>query len=677
MRGGMSKVYYLVVGLFFVANLSAFCQNQQLADSLAAIYQKNTLEGTARLDLLRKLAFNEVKDLARALRYAEELIRLARQAGNYPSLHSGYLQKGNKKRLLGNLDEALEAYIKSAEAAKKTAYSLGEGTAYMAIADLYSISGNHANAMTYYDKAIAILKNADNSVLLGSAFLNAGDEYLSHKNYKSALLYFSESGKIFDKANYKIGKAYNLGNIGMVYANTGKNELAEKNINEAIQLLEELKDVYPISVYLLSMADIYLDKGHQSVALTYAQRSLTLAQRYGLKQQISDANLKLSKIYETAGDSGRSLAYYKRHIVYRDSVNNVKSIQKMADLRTDYEIAQKQVEVDLLNQEKKNQRIILISLFIILGLGAIILVTLYRYNNALKQQKAEIDRKSSQLETSLTDLRTTQTQLVQREKMASLGELTAGIAHEIQNPLNFVTNFSDLSTDLLDELKEEALANRTDDVLAIANDLSLNLAKIAHHGGRASAIVRGMLEHSRSSTGEQRPTDLNALANEYLKIAYHGLLVKDNDFACELVKEFDPDLPQLSIVPQEIGRVLLNLYTNAFYAVQQQRRALQAKPSGELTPYQCILTIKSMRINGYVQLRVGDNGTGIPEPIRAKIFQPFFTTKPTGEGTGLGLSLSYDIITKGHGGDLMVNSQEGKGSEFIIQLPITTPGTQS
>jgi two-component system NtrC family sensor kinase len=661
------KAYYILIGFFLFTSTHTAGQDQKVADSLVIIYQNNTLNGNAKLDLLRELAFNEVNDLKRALQYAEELISLSKQEGDYTYLHRGYYQKGNKQRLLGTLDEALDSYIKSAEAARKAGYTLGEGKAYTGIADLYSISNNHKNAMVYYDKAIAILRKSKDPITLGSAILNAGDEFLTHKNYKAALQYFYESGAIFDKANYPIGKAYNLGNIGMVYANTGKNILAEENINDAIRILEELKDFYPISVYLLSMADIYLEKGDQPTALAYAIKSLKIAYRYGLKQQISDANLKLSEIHEKAGNTGQSLTHYKDYILYRDSVNSIKAVQKMADLRTDYEISQKQIEVDLLNQEKRSQRIKLISLFIILGLAAVIVTILYWYNTVLQQQKKEINHKSSQLEQSLANLHATQSQLIQKEKMASLGELTAGIAHEIQNPLNFVTNFSDLSTELIEELKEETRAERLDDVLAIADDLTINLQKIAHHGGRASAIVRGMLEHSRSSTGERQSTNLNTMTNEYLKIAYQGLRAKDKDFNCELRTDFDPKLPPMEIMPQEIGRVLLNLYNNAFYTLRERMRLGQAD-------YQPTLTVVTRRVGNGLELEVKDNGMGIPDGVKGKIFQPFFTTKPTGEGTGLGLSLSYDIITKAHGGTLSVISEEGVGSAFTILLPIPGPG---
>jgi len=381
------KAYYYLIGFLCFIIRVASAQDQKVADSLARIYQQNIPDDTAKLELLRNLSFNEIKDLKLALQYAEELITLSGQQGNDLYLHRGYFQKGNKKRLLGDLEEALDAYFKSVEAAGKANFTRGEGSAYGAIADIYSLSNNHPNAMLYYDKAIATLRKTDDPVALGAAISNAGDEFLNNNIYDSALLYFRESEKIFEKVDYLTGKGYSLGNIGMVYANIGNNTLAEKNINEAIRILEESGDYYPICVYLISMSDIYLGKADEVKALDYALRSLELARQYGLKEQISDANLKLSELYERAGNTGESLGYYKQHIAYRDSVNNIKSVQKMADLRTNYEVSQKQIEVDLLNQQRRNQRVVLISLFIILGLITILLGTLYWYYRTISREK--------------------------------------------------------------------------------------------------------------------------------------------------------------------------------------------------------------------------------------------------------------------------------------------------
>ncbi|WP_128548394.1 two-component regulator propeller domain-containing protein [Larkinella soli] len=277
-------------------------------------------------------------------------------------------------------------------------------------------------------------------------------------------------------------------------------------------------------------------------------------------------------------------------------------------------------------------------------------------------QKEEIETQRDHLEEMLTKLQTTQDQLIQKEKMASLGELTAGIAHEIKNPLNFVNNFSEVSIELIDELENlpGPDPDAENDILAYLKD---NLRKILAHGRRADAIVRGMLEHSRASTGEPEPTDINNLADEFLRLAYQGQRSKDAGFQAELTTSFDRDIGKIEVVPQDIGRVLLNLYSNAFYALHEKQQLLGSRYTGHLW-------VSTQRRNGELEIRVRDNGTGIPDAVREKIFQPFFTTKPAGEGTGLGLSLSYEIITKGHGGTLEARNLGGEGSEFVVRIPV-------
>ncbi|NJO24960.1 MAG: two-component sensor histidine kinase [Bacteroidia bacterium] len=274
-----------------------------------------------------------------------------------------------------------------------------------------------------------------------------------------------------------------------------------------------------------------------------------------------------------------------------------------------------------------------------------------------------LEAAKQQVEKTLTDLKQAQTQLVQSEKMASLGELTAGIAHEIQNPLNFVNNFSDVSNELLDEMQEELAKGNIDDAMAIVADVKQNLEKINHHGKRADGIVKGMLQHSRSSTGQKEMTDINALTDEYLRLAYHGLRAKDKSFNAKFETHFDNTIDKINIIPQDIGRVILNLINNAFYAVTEKRKE-------NMEGFEPTVTVTTAKLNGNIEIRVKDNGIGIQQKVLDKIFQPFFTTKPTGQGTGLGLSLAYDIVTKGHGGELKVETKEGEGSEFIILLPV-------
>ncbi|HLF62891.1 MAG TPA: ATP-binding protein, partial [Saprospiraceae bacterium] len=318
----------------------------------------------------------------------------------------------------------------------------------------------------------------------------------------------------------------------------------------------------------------------------------------------------------------------------------------------------------------------------------------------LEQKRKAIEEANVALQKSLEELKAAQAQLIQSEKMASLGELTAGIAHEIQNPLNFVNNFSEVNKELLVEMKDEIGKGNLDEVKAIAADVIANEEKINHHGKRADAIVKGMLQHSRTSTGVKEPTDINALADEYLRLAYHGLRAKDKSFNATMKTDFDENIGLINVIPQDIGRVILNLITNAFYAVTEKSRTTNGdkqstvhspqsavighqqssiihhpsvfsqKPEAS-SQYEPTVTVSTKKLKDTVEVRVADNGNGIQQHVLDKIFQPFFTTKPTGQGTGLGLSLSYDIV-KAHGGELKVETEESNGAEFIITLPINS-----
>lgn len=290
----------------------------------------------------------------------------------------------------------------------------------------------------------------------------------------------------------------------------------------------------------------------------------------------------------------------------------------------------------------------------------------------VNERTIELTMQKEELQKTIQELKSTQNQLIQSEKMASLGELTAGIAHEIQNPLNFVNNFSEVSAELCQELEEEIEKVTIPEgdkeyIKGIIADLSQNQQKITHHGKRADSIVKGMLQHSRTSSGEKEPVDINALADEYMRLAYHGLRAKDKEFNAALLTDFDVNIGKINVMPQDLGRVFLNLFTNAFYAVAEKKRTLAA--SGKLNDYKPEVKISTKKFGGKVYIRISDNGTGMPEHVKAKIFQPFFTTKPTGQGTGLGLSMSYDIVTVGHGGVLDVDTVEGEKTEFKLTLP--------
>ncbi len=407
----------IAICFFFLILIQSHAQNQKIADSLLLIYKKNKfLNDTIKMELLRNLSFNEVSNSALGLKYADELIALSNSKKNYLYLYRGYYQKGNKQQFVGDLNKALDAFIKSVEAAIKAKYNVGQGTAYMAIADVYSVMGNAVNAEIYYNKSILILRKTDNNIALASCLLNAGDEYLKNKKYDLALKYFNESITIFKKSNYKMGIAYNLGEIGKVYFNQGKINLAKKNINQSIQMLEELKDYYGISDYLLNLSDITIQQNHQKEALEYAKRSLELAQKYGLKDQVSQSNLKLSELYQKAGNSSESFKHYKNHIAYRDSVTNLKAIQQMADLRTNHEVSQKQIEVDLLEKDSeikqlkvKRQKNIIYATAISTFLILLLAIGLFRRYQFIKKTKSIIEEEKNRSDNLLLNILPEQT----------------------------------------------------------------------------------------------------------------------------------------------------------------------------------------------------------------------------------------------------------------------------
>lgn len=397
------RAYYLLIALYLIIQTTS-AQDQKIADSLAVVYRENRLTGTDKLELLRNLSFNELNDYELSLRYAEELIELSELENNNIYLCRGYFLKGDKHRKAGDLDLALKVFFKSSDAAVEAEFTEGEGYAYMSIADVYSNMGNSSNAELYYDKSIQILRSLNDSTTLATALLNAGDEFLRAEKYADALRYFEESGVIFRKVNYLVGIAYNLGATGMVYAELEKDDLAKANINKAIAILEELKDYYPISVYLTYMSDIYLRQNDSSSALAYANKSLELATTYGLKEQISEANLQLSMLYEKAGNTEESYKYYKNHIAYRDTVNNIVAVQQMANLRTDFEVSQKQSEVDLLNQKRKNQRIINTASAITSVLISLLAIALYRRYIFTKKTNILIEKEKNRSDTLLLNI---------------------------------------------------------------------------------------------------------------------------------------------------------------------------------------------------------------------------------------------------------------------------------
>ena len=387
-KSTIKKTYFLI-GFFCLLTANSFSQNQKKSDSLEIVYLKNDFEPHEKLKLLKALAESET-DLDAKLKYSAELIDYAQKLDSFNYVFSGYLQKGNALRLKSDLTKAIENYFKAAKIAEDKNLKTKQGSINIAIADVYSIMNNHANAVLYYKKALLILDKKKDAFTLAAAQLNLGDEYFKQNKLDSSLYYYNKSGKIFEMLNSAIGKAYNIGNVGLVYAKKGENIKAEKNLNMAIKMLTKLGDFSPICEYLVSMSDIYASKGQNIKAINYVLRSLNLAKKYKFKNQISEAYLKLSKLYEKSGKISKSFAYYKKHIIFKDSVNNIKNVQEMANLRTKFEVSQKQIEVDLLNTQKKTQKIIAISIGIALILIVLLAFGLYRRNNFIKKSSKKL-----------------------------------------------------------------------------------------------------------------------------------------------------------------------------------------------------------------------------------------------------------------------------------------------
>jgi two-component system, NtrC family, sensor kinase len=414
------------------------------------------------------------------------------------------------------------------------------------------------------------------------------------------------------------------------------------------------------------MSAVFSKKGNPDSAIWYAKKVLDeKAGRFYPLGSLSAAQT-MARIYRGLSKTDSAYKYLEMTTTLKDSLFNREQTISAENLTFGEQEKEKELEASRLKFQNQ------LKLFALAGgltATLVIVLLLYRHNRQrqraygeLIEQQAATLREKGKTEEALADLKSTQSQLIQSEKMASLGELTAGIAHEIQNPLNFVNNFSELNKELIDELQTGLKSGDHAGAIAISDDIRENEQKISHHGKRADAIVKGMLQHSRQNAGQKESTDINALADEYLRLAYHGLRAKDKEFNTEMKIDFDESLGKINIIPQDIGRVLLNLYNNAFYAVSE-------KAKGQPAGYVPAISLRTKKTGDKLFLTIADNGTGIPQRVVGKIFQPFYTTKPTGKGTGLGLSLSYDII-KAHRGAITVNTTENEGCEFIVELPL-------
>ena len=683
----------LKITLLVLIPILAFAQPKETKiDSLYTVL-KNTANDTIRMDVSFQLAlyFNEINRDS-ALFYLEQSLPIAQKL-KLKIYEADILQNmGYVFYLIGNYPKALEFFLQALKITEDPSseknfiglpnQSKGQtasnarlnllGYVYLTMGHLYGATGNPDKQMSSYFQAKNIAETVQDKWLNILANMNLGSIYLRLNKLDSALLfeqtavgYFSKSENTVDKYSGNV-----LNTIGKIYQEKGNFDLAIDAFRKALKYSKLENNLAGLARIYISISNFYQTTNNPDSSLMYANKALEASKILDSSQGMANAYFSLSSVYNELNKTDSAFTYLKLATAISDSLNNVQrqNLLDYQNLSFDEQIRLRDLEDEKASYQNKIRTNALVG-----GLFTLLVIAFFLFRNNRQKQKAK-----QKIEHAYDQLKATQSQLIQSEKMASLGELTAGIAHEIQNPLNFVNNFSEVSNELIDEMDEELGKGDIAEAREIGKDIKQNLEKINHHGQRASSIVKGMLEHSRAGSGEKVPTDINVLCDEYLRLSYHGLRAKDKSFNADFKLEADESLPKINVVPQDIGRVLLNLINNAFYAVDKRAKEYPLPPKGgseergmEYKPTVVVSTSSSKSPSGDlgVKIVVKDNGNGIPSAIKDKIFQPFFTTKPTGSGTGLGLSLSYDIV-KAHGGTITVDSKESVGTEFIITIPI-------
>jgi signal transduction histidine kinase len=523
---------------------------------------------------------------------------------------------------------------------------------------LYANSNNYEKSWYYHLLGRQKAEESGNVPVQSVVNLTLNRVYLNLKKTDSALISIQRSYNEVMQSGYTRYLGSVLLNMGRTYAARGNIPLANEYYRKSLVASAEQGYFRGIVAADLLLADYYTSTGRRDSVFLYIRDGLSNAIHVNAPDLLLRSYTAFSHYYRSANNNDSIVKYQALMIKIKDSLFNDKQAQQFQNIDFDEQQRHQQVETAKKEFRAKWRMYSLLS-----GLLVFLFIALLLWRNSQHRKKANLllSKQKAELESTLLSLKETQRQLIQSEKMASLGELTAGIAHEIQNPLNFVNNFSDVNKELVDELKSELAVGNLNSAKEIADNIKENEEKIYQHGRRADAIVKGMLQHSRTSSGQKELTDINALTEEYLRLAYHGLRAKDKSFNAKFETNFDNTIGKINVVPQEIGRVILNLINNAFYAVNE-------KAKEHASGYDPTVIVSTQKIADKVLISVKDNGNGIPQSIVDKIFQPFFTTKPTGQGTGLGLSMAYDIV-KAHGGEIKVDTKEGEGCEFVIQLP--------
>lgn len=649
----MKKV--ILALLIFCSGLSySFGQiTQHQGDSLKQLLNATTNDSIKLgyiIDLVYGYRGSEIDSAFHYINYAIEIA----QKNNIPSVIAHMISmKGYMVLETGRLPESLQLQFQALDMANDLDDKYIKGLTLNRIGNTYMELADYPKAIYYYNQSKDNFSAIQNDGWYYNEISNIGNIYALMEMPDSAL-YYQQLVLKFSDANprlvltvpeimFRMGNGYKLKKEFSEAANYYR-----KGIYEA----RKINDVHNLAMCYVLLAQLYYETGSIDSSMFYAKQAMESGKSITFRKVVYESSTLLSQIYQEQNNYTEAYHYLTEANTEKDSLYGIKRFQELQNIVLNDQEKKRETEAKIIADKNKLRQNLLIG-----GLSVFLLIVVILIRNNQHKQKA-----NKVLEATLQNLKTTQSQLIQSEKMASLGELTAGIAHEIQNPLNFVNNFSEVNTELIDELHTELNKGNAEEAAKIAKDIKENEEKIMHHGKRADAIVKSMLQHSRSSSGVKELTDINALCDEYFRLAYHGLRAKNKSFNCTMESDFDPAVGKINIMTQDVGRVILNLITNAFYAVSDKKKT-------QTDNYEPAVKVSTRRIKDKIEIRVNDNGNGIPQTVIDKIFQPFFTTKPTGEGTGLGLSLSYDII-KTHKGELKVETQEGKGATFIIILPL-------
>ena len=591
--------------------------------------------------------------------YGNQALALAQRIQFFRGEVSALIALGAGLQCIGDYPKSIEYLYRGLQIAEKKNYIFEKAYCYLWIGVAYWYLEDYSQSVDFYIKSKSLFNTIVGNPAVKPSItfvdMGIGQTYVDWNRLDSAYHYLSQYYETTLKNTFWHPVALYL--LGDCLFKSGDHETGFKYVRESIVGAILNSDFVTQSEAYAVISRFFKTIQEPDSAIYYAKKGVATGDSMVYNAGLYKNSKLLALEYEPL--NAREALYYRK--IY-DSVNEqIYGAEKFQDLhKTLTKEQQRQQQLQQTQIENENR---LKQYGFIAGLAIALSIAFIFYRNNLQKKKTNallLDQKEK-VEDALQELKSTQAQLIQQEKMASLGEMTAGIAHEIQNPLNFVNNFSEVNAELTAELKEQIQKQNYLEANRIAGEIESNEQKIIHHGKRADSIVKNMLLHSRAGSGQKELIDISSMADEYLRLTFHGLRAKDKTFNAAIKTDFDNNIGKTSVIPQDIGRVLLNLYSNAFYAVTEKKKHLSDH-------YEPLVIVSTKKLKDKVEIRVKDNGTGIPKKIQEKIFQPFFTTKPAGEGTGLGLSLTYDII-KAHGGDIKVETKEGEGTEFIIQLP--------